>query len=148
MPAANRAVSLERPVFLYDGDRALCTRCAEFIERRIPTSARVVPWQWVDLAPLDVTEAQAEASVQWIGREGAVAAGPEAVARLLVEAGGLWRPLGWVDIGPVRWLAWSESLHSTARSHFSCSGHRNHVCTGYGRRVQPRLGSWCRAAGP
>src|SRR5690606_9619127 len=36
------------PVFLYDGDCSFCTTCANFIERRIPTSARVVPWQFTD----------------------------------------------------------------------------------------------------
>lgn len=34
-------------------------------------------------------------------------AGPEAIARLLVEAGSFWRPLGWVlALAPVRWVAW------------------------------------------
>ncbi len=100
-------VSLSRPVFLYDGDCAFCTRCAEFIERRIPSHARVAPWQWVELAPLGVSQADAEAAVQWIDGNGAVAAGPEAIARLLVDAGGAWRMLGVVlDLPPVRWLAW------------------------------------------
>ena len=94
-------------MFLYDGDCAFCTRCAEFIERRIPTRAKVVPWQWTELAPLGVAQAEAEASVQWIEPGGVVAAGPEAIARLLIDAGGVWRPLGGVlDLGPVRRLAW------------------------------------------
>jgi predicted DCC family thiol-disulfide oxidoreductase YuxK len=94
-------------VFLYDGDCAFCTRCAEFIERRIPTQAKVAPWQWVDLDPRGVSQPEAEAAVQWIAADGPVKAGPEAIARLLVDAGGFWRVLGiGLDLRPVRWLAW------------------------------------------
>jgi len=111
------AAQPERPVFLYDGDCSFCSSCADFIERRIPTGADVKPWQFVDLDALGVTQAQAEAAVIWVpaaggsggsGGSGApTKAGPEAIARLLVEAGSFWRPLGWVlDIAPVRWVAW------------------------------------------
>jgi len=34
--------------FVYDGDCSFCTTCAEFIERRIPTHARIIPWQFAD----------------------------------------------------------------------------------------------------
>jgi predicted DCC family thiol-disulfide oxidoreductase YuxK len=103
----------ERPVFLYDGDCSFCSSCADFIERRIPTGADVKPWQFVDLDALGVTQADAEEAVIWVpaagdGRSsGATKAGPEAIARLLVEAGSFWRPIGWVlDLAPVRWVAW------------------------------------------
>ena len=43
---------METSTFVYDGDCAFCTSCAQFIERRIPTGARVVPWQFADLAAL------------------------------------------------------------------------------------------------
>ena len=36
--------------FVYDGDCGFCTRCAQFAERRIATTARIVPWQRADLA--------------------------------------------------------------------------------------------------
>ena len=98
-----------RPVFLYDGDCAFCTSCARFIERHIPTSAEVVPWQFADLEALGVRQAEAEASVQWIDRgppEAARAAGPAAIARLLVDAGSYWRALGLLlDLRPIRWIA-------------------------------------------
>lgn len=123
------AAQPERAVFLYDGDCSFCSSCADFIERRIPTGADVKPWQFVDLAALGVTQAQAEEAVIWVpaavpaaaataaepgerpggsvGRAGPTKAGPEAIARLLVEAGSFWRPLGWVlDAAPVRWVAW------------------------------------------
>jgi predicted DCC family thiol-disulfide oxidoreductase YuxK len=96
----------DRPTFLFDGDCAFCSSCAGFIERHIPTRAAVLPWQRADLDALGVTEQQVDESVQWIDAAG-VASGPDAIARLLRDAGSFWRPLG-VVLGapPVRWLAW------------------------------------------
>jgi predicted DCC family thiol-disulfide oxidoreductase YuxK len=97
------------PVFLYDGDCAFCTSCARFIERHIPTTAEVTPWQFADLGALGVPQADAEGSVQWIDPRpgGAVqAAGPAAIARLLVDAGSYWRVLGrLLDLRPILWIA-------------------------------------------
>ena len=42
-----------RPVFLFDGDCAFCTY-SRFIDRSIPTSAEVTPWQFADLGALGV----------------------------------------------------------------------------------------------
>jgi predicted DCC family thiol-disulfide oxidoreductase YuxK len=96
-----------RPVFLFDGDCAFCTTCAQFVERRIPSDADVTPWQFADLDALGVRQADAEEAVIWVAPDGSTAAGPDAIARLLVAAGSFWRPLGWVlGVAPVRWLAW------------------------------------------
>ncbi|MCZ7421035.1 MULTISPECIES: DUF393 domain-containing protein [unclassified Micromonospora] len=93
--------------FVYDGDCAFCTRCAEFIERRIPTDARVVPWQFADLDRLGLTEAQCEEAVQWVGSDGSRAAGPDAIAALLASSGRGWRLAGaGLRIPPVRAVAW------------------------------------------
>jgi predicted DCC family thiol-disulfide oxidoreductase YuxK len=106
---ASEQLGADRPVFLYDGDCAFCTSCARFIERHIPTAAEVAPWQFADLEALGVSQDDAEASVQWIDpRAGRWlnAAGPAAIAWLLVDAGSYWRPLGWLlDRRPVRWIA-------------------------------------------
>jgi len=107
MPAPEPAAPTRTPVFLYDGDCAFCTTSARFIERRIPTSAAVTPWQFADLDALGVTQAAAEAAVLWVVPGTPTAAGPEAIARLLVDAGGVWRPLGRVlAFPPVRAVAW------------------------------------------
>jgi predicted DCC family thiol-disulfide oxidoreductase YuxK len=106
---ASDPLPADRPAFLYDGDCAFCTSCARLIERHIPTSAAVTPWQFADLDALGVSQDDAEAAVQWIDPrlDGRVrAAGPAAVARLLVDAGSYWRTVGWLlDRRPVRWIA-------------------------------------------
>jgi predicted DCC family thiol-disulfide oxidoreductase YuxK len=100
-------VPSEAATFLYDGDCSICTRCARFIERRIPTGADVRPWQSADLEALGVSRSDAEAAVQWIGPDGSSAAGPVAIARLLSDAGSFWRALGWIlALPPVRRVAW------------------------------------------
>lgn len=104
---ADGDAAAERPIFLYDGDCAFCTSCAQLIERRIPTTADVRPWQFTDLEPLGVTQAEAEAAVVWVAPGQAPVAGPVAIARLLIDAGSFWRPLGrLLDLAPVRWVAW------------------------------------------
>lgn len=106
---ASEQPAADRPVFLYDGGCGFCTWSAWFIERHIPTAAGVTPWQFADLQALGVSKAHAEASVQWIDlrRDPAVrASGPAAIARLLVDAGSYWHPLGrLLDMRPIRWVA-------------------------------------------
>ncbi|MER5455548.1 DUF393 domain-containing protein [Micromonospora sp. NPDC002389] len=98
---------MERSTFVYDGDCAFCTRCAEFIERRIPTGATVLPWQFADLDRLGLTEAECEEAVQWVGADGHRAAGPDAIAALLAGSGRLWRVAGaGLRFPPVRAAAW------------------------------------------
>ncbi len=95
------------PTLVYDGDCAFCSACAQFIERRIPTRAAVVPWQFADLPALGLTQAQVEEAVQWVDADGTVASGPDAVALLLRDAGRLWEVPGRVlQLGPVRLAAW------------------------------------------
>ncbi len=97
---------MRKPTFVFDGDCAFCSSSARFIERRIPTSADVVPWQRTDLAALGLTAQECEEAVQWVAADGTVDAGPRGIARLLIDAGSFWRPLGWVLIAPpLSWLA-------------------------------------------
>lgn len=98
---------MERSTFVYDGDCAFCTKCAEFIERRIPTDVAVVPWQFADLDALGLTVAECEEAVQWVGADGGRAAGPDAIARLLGTSNPAWRAAGGLlRVPPVRLAAW------------------------------------------
>ncbi|MEU8241610.1 DCC1-like thiol-disulfide oxidoreductase family protein [Actinoplanes missouriensis] len=95
------------PTFVFDGDCSFCTLCAEFIERRIPTTATVIPWQFADLAKLGLTVEQCEAAVQWVGTDGVTAAGPDAIALMLRDAGRFWSLSGSaLALRPVSRLAW------------------------------------------
>lgn len=96
-----------RPVFVFDGDCSFCSSCARFIERRIPTRAEVVPWQFTDVAALGLSSEECEAAVQWVGADGVRAAGPDAIALLLKDAGRAWQLAGTaLGFGPVRMAAW------------------------------------------
>jgi predicted DCC family thiol-disulfide oxidoreductase YuxK len=100
-----------RAEFLYDGDCAFCTSCARFIGRRIPTYARVEPWQFADLDSLGLTAAECDDAVQWVAVDAAgmrtTAAGPAAIARLLCSSGRFWRGLGRVlGTQPALAVAW------------------------------------------
>lgn len=95
------------PTFVFDGDCAFCSACARFVERRIPTPAKVVPYQFADLPALGLAVAQCEQAVQWVGADGDTAAGPDAIARLLGSSTGVWRTVGaLLRPAPVRALAW------------------------------------------
>ncbi|MFB4319422.1 thiol-disulfide oxidoreductase DCC family protein [Actinomadura sp. 21ATH] len=98
--------SRERPVLLYDGDCGFCTASVRFIERRIPTSAELVPYQTADLAALATTPERASREVVWVSRGRRALGGAQAAAALLIDAGGVWRPLGLVlRVPPFRWIA-------------------------------------------
>jgi predicted DCC family thiol-disulfide oxidoreductase YuxK len=96
------------PTFVFDGDCAFCSTCARFIERFMPSDARVVAWQRTDIAALGLTAAQCAEAVQWVDPDtGVSAAGPEAIARLLRSSRWYWRIAGWLlDLRPVRAIAW------------------------------------------
>ena len=95
------------PTFVYDGDCSFCTSCAEFIERRIPTHARVIPWQFADLDELGLTTDECESAVQWVATDGTHASGPDAIALLLADAGRAWQLAGGaLKLPLVRSAAW------------------------------------------
>lgn len=98
-------MGLSRPLFLFDGDCTFCTSCARLLER-IGPRAEVVPWQQTDLEPLGITPAQAQEAVQWVGADGTVHSGHEAIAAALISAGPLWGIAGRAMLLPgVSWLA-------------------------------------------
>ncbi|PRX96069.1 thiol-disulfide oxidoreductase DCC family protein [Allonocardiopsis opalescens] len=84
-----------RPVLVYDGDCAICTRCVAFAERYVKADADIVAWQFADLAALGTTAERAEYEVLWVRKDGRVEGGSDAVgAVLLSSARPYWWPLG------------------------------------------------------
>jgi predicted DCC family thiol-disulfide oxidoreductase YuxK len=95
----------ERPVLVFDGDCAFCTRCAGFLER-IGPDATIVAWQLTDLAELGITAERASDAVQWVEVDGRVRSGHEAIGAVLGTAGPFWRLMARVILLPgVSWLA-------------------------------------------
>ena len=92
--------------FLFDGDCGFCSACARFIQRRIPTSATVVAWQFAELDALGLSPAECDEAVRWVA-PGERAAGPSAIARLLRSSTRPWRVLGrLLDNRVALWVAW------------------------------------------
>ncbi|MFE7752959.1 thiol-disulfide oxidoreductase DCC family protein [Streptomyces sp. NPDC057428] len=95
-----------RPVLIYDGDCAFCTSSVNFAERHLRPRCDFTPWQFADLETLGVTQERAEYEVLWTTPTGSVQGGAQAVAKLLLSAGGVWSVLGaLLTLPPVRWLA-------------------------------------------
>lgn len=96
-----------RPTFVFDGDCAFCTMCARFVERRVPTPARVVAWQHADLEALGLTREECIEAVQWADSTGSHREGPDAIGALLRSSNLVWRPAGWLlGLRLVSRLAW------------------------------------------
>jgi predicted DCC family thiol-disulfide oxidoreductase YuxK len=111
----------ERPVLLYDGDCAFCTRCARALER-IGPDAEIVAWQFADLAELGITEEQATDSVQWARIDGTVRSGHEAIAAVLSTAGPIWRIIGRIVLLPgISWMA-AKVYRLVARNRYRLPG--------------------------
>jgi predicted DCC family thiol-disulfide oxidoreductase YuxK len=88
------------PLLIFDGDCAFCSSCVR-AAGRLPGNLRAVPWQRVpDLAAYGLTREAAAASVQWVDSSGSLASGHEAVAQVLMAAGGLWWLAGRVMLLP------------------------------------------------
>lgn len=97
---------MPRPVLVFDGDCAFCTRSAGLARRILPDGYEVTPWQQADLGALGVTAERALTEVLWIDRDGAVTGGAPAVARALRAAGGVWALLGLLlSVPPISWAA-------------------------------------------
>jgi predicted DCC family thiol-disulfide oxidoreductase YuxK len=93
-----------RPVLVYDGDCGFCTSAVRLVGR-LPADADVVAFQLADLDALGTTAERAGREVLWV-QDGRVYGGAQAVAALLVHAGGPWRALGLIArVPPLSWLA-------------------------------------------
>lgn len=105
---------MDRPLLVFDGDCAFCTRSVRFVERRLRRHPQIAAWQSLDLVALGLTQSECEEAVQWIGADGARASAHIAVARTLVHGRKGWAVLGWIILVPgvrsvagwvYRWIA-------------------------------------------
>ena len=82
-------------LLIFDGDCAFCSSCVRAAGRILPGGVHAIPWQRVpDLSVYGLTPEAAAASVQWVDPSGSLASGHEAVAQVLMAAGGPWRFVG------------------------------------------------------
>ncbi len=94
-----------RALLIFDGDCGFCSRCARFIARRMPSTAEVKPWQRLDLGAYGVTSEQTQREVVWVGTDGRIDGGAQAIAQLLLDCGGVWKVPGAVlRVPPFRWI--------------------------------------------
>lgn len=92
--------------FLFDGECGFCTTSANLLNRWVPTSAEIQPWQTQPLGGLGVSAEAAAESVQWIDGE-THAEGPDAIAALLCTSHPIWQLVGRILLAPpVRAIAW------------------------------------------
>lgn len=95
-----------RPVLVYDGDCGFCTASAGAAQRLLRPACDFTAWQSTDLDSLGVAQARAGYEALWVTPDGAVHGGAQAVAKLLLRAGGGWAVVGAVlTLPPVRWIA-------------------------------------------
>src|ERR1051326_4894644 len=100
-----RETIFDRPVLIFDGDCGFCTRSVNVI-KRLPVDADITPYQFADLELYGTTEERASYEVLWVDRSGEVHGGAQAIARLLVSAGGIYAVAGQLlRIPPLRWMA-------------------------------------------
>jgi predicted DCC family thiol-disulfide oxidoreductase YuxK len=86
---------VEGNLLIFDGDCAFCSSCVRAAGRLLPGELRAIPWQRVpDLAVYGLTPGAAAASVRWVDSSGSLATGHEAVAQVLMAAGGAWWLVG------------------------------------------------------
>lgn len=111
----------ERPILVYDGDCAFCTKCVHVLEG-IGPDAEIVPWQFADLAELGITEERAAEAVQWVEIDGTVRSGHEAIAAVLSSAGRIWKIIGRVlQLPGISWIA-AKAYRLVARNRYRLPG--------------------------
>lgn len=98
------------PWLIYDGDCAFCTSSAHWLARRLnrplEPNARLVPWQFTDLAALGTTPERAQYEALWVSTDRTIKGGAAAFAAWLKFRGGIYAAAGYaMDLPIVRRLA-------------------------------------------
>ena len=87
------------PLLIFDGDCAFCSRCVQFIKRRIRRHQQIQSWQRSDLVALGLTQEQCETAVQLVDR-GSITSAHVAVALVLIYGKKGWALLGYAMLLP------------------------------------------------
>jgi predicted DCC family thiol-disulfide oxidoreductase YuxK len=93
---------LERdvPWLIFDGDCAFCTTSATWLADRLHRAdgpnARLVPWQFTDLAALGTTPERSQREVLWVRPDGEISGGAAAFSDWLRFRGGPYGVVGGV----------------------------------------------------
>ena len=102
------ATAPNAPILIFDGDCRFCTSSANWIGHRLPDDVRVVPWQRLDLSDFGLTERDVTTAAYWVDERGATYRGHRSIAKALVRAGGLWKPVGALMLVPP--FSWRAAL--------------------------------------
>ena len=100
----------EVPWLIFDGDCAFCTSSAHWLAERLNRplgpNARLIPWQFTDLAALGTTTERARREALWVDIDGTIDGGAAAFAEWLKFRGGAYGIVGrLMDLPGVRALA-------------------------------------------
>ena len=105
---------VELPVIIYDGDCAFCSSSIRTLQRLIPRSPTMIPYQFVNPADYGLTLEQCERALQYVAPDGRISAGHEAYRQMLIGLGGIYKLLGHLMRTPIyygiantvyRWVA-------------------------------------------
>ncbi len=90
---------------MFDGDCGFCTTSARWIERRLPDSVEVEPWQNLQLDAIGLTRDDVVSAAWWIDDSGRRHRGHMAIGHALRAAGGFWGLLGrLITTPPFSWF--------------------------------------------
>ena len=98
---------MQSSLFIYDADCSFCTKSAKWLERHFrDDSASIAPWQSLDLAAFELTEADVTTAAWWVDDDGENYGAHRSIARAMRSCGAGIALAGTViDNPPVSWLA-------------------------------------------
>jgi predicted DCC family thiol-disulfide oxidoreductase YuxK len=105
-----RDVPRDVPWLIFDGDCAFCTSSAHWLDRRLHRpevpNARLVAWQFTDLAALGTSAERTQREALWVDTDGTIYGGAAAFAEWLKFRGGAYGVVGWmINLPVIRALA-------------------------------------------
>jgi len=123
MSAALHVTPPPKPLLVYDGDCAFCLRWIRKWQRMTDDRVEYTPYQSLEFRQQypGIRLERCEASVQFVGPDGAVYSGAEAVLRSLATASRARRWLRWYERSPLfaRFAEWAYRFVASHRTFFS-----------------------------